>query len=261
MNPLKVAAIQIGPEPSKGSASENTIERLINKAVEGEAEFLCFPEHWLGEETPKSVSELIELMREQARRFNVTIIAGGFFEQLPDGIYVTAPVIDPNGHLVGRQRKIHLFGDEKAKAKPGSEHVVFDVNNLKFGVMVCYDTVFPEVARTFAIKGVEMVFVPSRILNAGTQPWHLYLMTRCLENRLPIVASNLVWPPRHSGHSMILDLRQDSESTVVYPNVLSTGEESFAAVVAEVNLDTARKLRESRLKERRPNTYRVLSES
>jgi len=260
VNPLKVAAIQTGPKLPIGKLLEDSVEQLVSQAVGGGAEFLCFPEHWLGEETPDSISNMIELMKNLASRFGVTIITGGFYEELPDGTYVTAHVVDPQGRLVGRQKKIHLFGDEKAKAKPGSSYMIFDVQNVKFGVMICYDAVFPEVARVFALQGAEVVFVPSRILVAGTHPWHLYLLTRCLENRLPLVASNLVWPPRYLGRSIVLDLRQDAESKVVYPNVLKIGGESFEATVAEVDLEIAKIHRALRLSERRPSVYSLLSE-
>ena len=258
MKQFKVAAIQIGPEPTSGKVSEESVERLISEAVIREAKILCFPEHWLEEENQNAVLSTLDLMRKLARKFSVTIIAGGFYEELEDGTYVTAPVVDPCGHLVGRQRKVHLFGAEKARARPGSEYVLFDVDRVRFGVIVCYDAVFPEVARTFALKGAEILFVPSRILKAGNEPWSVYLSTRCLENRLPVVASNVVWPPRYSGHSMILGLRQDSDSKIVYPNPLATGGESPEALVADLDLETARKLRESRLAERRPIAYKPL---
>jgi omega-amidase len=233
---------------------------LVRRAADCEAEIVCFPEHWLGVETSERVSDLIEYVRDLARRFNITIIAGGLIEHLSDGIFVTAPVVDQCGRLVGRQKKIHLFGGEKAKATPGSEYQIFESDKVKFGVMVCYDAVFPETARIFALKGAEMLFVPSRILKTGIQPWHLYLTTRCLENRLPIVAANVVYPPRYLGHSIILDVKEDAKTGVVHPTALSTGGESFEAILSEVNIQTSRELREARLKERRPSTYGLLSE-
>lgn len=213
----------------------------------------------MGEETPNRVSNLIELMRDLARKFSTTIIAGGFFERLTDGIFVTAPIVDHHGRLMGRQRKVHLFGYEKSIAKPGSEYPIFESGNVKFGVIVCHDAVFPEVARIFALEGAEILFAPSRIMKAGIQPWHLYLTTRCLENRLPIVAANVLYPPRFLGHSIILDLSEDAKTGVVYPNVLSIGGESSGAIMGEVNIHAARRLRDARLKERKPSTYELLS--
>jgi predicted amidohydrolase len=197
-------------------------------------------------------------MRELARRFGVTIITGGFFEKLPEGTYVTAPVVDPQGRILGRQKKIHLFGSERSRAKPGFDCEVFSVQHVNFGVMICYDAAFPEVARVFALKGADIVFVPSRISAVGIQPWHLYLSARCLENRLPMVAPNVVQPPRYVGHSIILDLKSEPESLVVYPN-LFVGGESPDVLLSDIDLTFARRLRISRLRERRPETYGLIA--
>ena len=258
MSSLRVAAVQIGLEQLDNHQYEDVVDELVEEAVAGGAKFLCFPEHWPREETRDSVSNIIELMKVLASRYRVTMITGGFFEELPEGTYVTAPVVDPHGQILGRQKKIHLFAAEKSRARPGSDYEIFEANHVSFGVMICYDAAFPEVARTLALKGADIVFVPSRILAAGIQPWHLYLSARCLENRLPIVAPNLVWPPRYLGHSIILDLKRDFESTVVYPNSLVIGSESPEVLFSEVDLKFARELRESRLGERRPETYGLL---
>ncbi|MEM3004444.1 MAG: carbon-nitrogen hydrolase family protein [Candidatus Bathyarchaeia archaeon] len=259
MNQLKVAAVQIGPGQSGEDQLEDAVKGLVERAAAAGADFLCFPEHWPREETENSVPKIIELMRELARRYGVTIIPGGFFEELQNGTYVTAPVVDPQGRILGRQKKIHLFGFEKSKAKPGFDIEVFSVQHVNFGVMICYDAAFPEVARVLALKGAEIVFVPSRISAAGIQPWHLYLSARCLENRLPMVAPNVVQPPRYVGYSIILDLKIEPESSVIYPDSL-VGGESPDVFVSDVDLQSARKLRISRLRERRPETYRLIAE-
>jgi predicted amidohydrolase len=251
---MKVAAIQIGP----AHASKEIIETLVAKSVDGGARLLCFPEHWIGNETEREVSSTIELMKELARNFKVTIIAGGFYLDFQDGPYIAAPVINLRGEVIGLQRKIHLFGEEKRRAKPGSDATIFNIDGVKFGVIVCYDLVFPEVARALALKGADLVFVPSRILSHGLKPWHLYLSTRCLENRLPIVSANIVWPPQYVGQSLILGLEQHIDSSIVYPKIIATGGQSSEAVIAEIDLKTAKMLRESRLNERRPEVYKSM---
>lgn len=251
---MKVAAIQIGPE----HASKEMLETLVATSVDGGARLLCFPEHWIGNETERGVSTVIELMKNLARNFRVTIIAGGFYLDFQEGPYVAAPVIDFRGEVIGVQRKIHLFGEEKKIAKPGSDTTIFNIDGVKLGVIVCYDLAFPEVARALALKGVDLVFVPSRILSHGVKPWHLYLSTRCLENRLPMVSANIVWPPQYVGRSIILGLEEHIDSSIVYPKIIAIGGQSSEAIVAEIDLETARRLRESRLSERRPEVYKSM---
>lgn len=240
------------------SVFHGIIEELTDKAVSNGAKFLCFPEHYLSQETEESVLNILELMRKQARKYNITIIAGGFYERLSDGIVVTAPVVNPQGQFIGRQEKIHLFGKEKAKAKPGSDYRIFNVGDVKFGVIICYDLVFPEVARILALKGADMIFVPSKIIETGIEPWHLYLSARCLENRFPLIGANLIWPPKYSGHSKIVDLQYDNQSNITITKAVAVGGESQEVLIADVNLKAAAELREKRIRERRPNTYRFL---
>ncbi|MEM2106640.1 MAG: carbon-nitrogen hydrolase family protein [Candidatus Bathyarchaeia archaeon] len=251
---MKVAAIQIGPE----HASKEMLETLVATSVDGGARLLCFPEHWIGNETERGVSTVIELMKNLARDFRVTIIAGGFYLDFQEGPYVAAPVIDLQGKVIGVQRKIHLFGEEKKIAKPGSDITIFNIDGVRLGVIICYDLAFPEVARALALKGVDLVFVPSRILSHGVKPWHLYLSTRCLENRLPMVSANIVWPPQYIGQSIILGLEEHIDSSIVYPKIIGIGGQSSEAIVAEIDLETARRLRESRLSERRPEVYKSM---
>ena len=235
------------------------IEELTDRAATNGAKFLCFPEHYLSEETEDSVLSILELMKKQARKNNITIIAGGFYEKLSDGIYVTAPVINPQGRLIGRQEKIHLFGKEKYRAKPGSDYQIFTVGDVKFGVIICYDLVFPEVARILTLNGADMIFVPSKIIEQGIEPWHLYLSVRCLENRVPLIGSNLIWPPKYLGHSKIFDLQYDNRSDITITKVVAVGGESQEVLIADVNLKTSAELREKRIRDRRPDTYRFLS--
>ncbi|MBS7622489.1 carbon-nitrogen hydrolase family protein [Candidatus Bathyarchaeota archaeon] len=258
MNQLRVAAVQVGPGLSGKDQHEDAVKCLVERAVAAGAEFLCFPEHWPTEETRDSVPGIIELMRELARRYEVTIIPGGFFEELPEGTYVTAPVVDPQGRILGRQKKIHLFGGERSRAKPGLDCEIFSIEHANFGVMICYDAAFPEVARVLALKGADIVFAPSRITAAGVQPWHLYLSARCLENRLPIIAPNVVQHPRYVGHSIILGLKSEPESLVVYPDLL-VGGETPDVLISDIDIESARRLRISRLRERRPEAYGLIT--
>jgi predicted amidohydrolase len=160
--------------------------------------------------------------------------------------------------LIGRQEKIHLFGEEKNKAKPGSDYRIFNVGDVKFGIIICYDLVFPEVARILALNGVDMIFVPSRITKAGIEPWHLYLSARCLENRVPLIGVNLIWPPKYLGHSRIFDLQHDHQSDITITKEVAVGGESWEVLIADLNLKAAIELRKKRINERRPHTYKFL---
>jgi predicted amidohydrolase len=59
-----------------------------------------------------------------------------------------------------------------------------------YGSIICYDIVFPDVARALVKKGSDILFFPSKIRYEGIKPWHMYIQVRALENRLPMAAPN-----------------------------------------------------------------------
>ena len=84
------------------------------------------------------------------------------FERRDDGIYNTAPVIDPQGQVVARYRKMFPFMPYEVGINPGHGFTVFDVPEVgRFGVSICYDMWFPETTRTLAAMGAEVVLHPT----------------------------------------------------------------------------------------------------
>ena len=84
-------------------------------------------------------------------------------ERKRDGkIYNTASVIDPNGNVVKRYRKMFPFLPYEENVTSGDEFCLFDVPDVgRFGVSICYDMWFPETSRTLAIQGAEVILHPS----------------------------------------------------------------------------------------------------
>ena len=99
---------------------------------------------------------------EMAARHHLWLIPGSLFERRGDGIYNTAPVIDPTGRVIARYRKMFPFQPYEIGIKPGTEFVVFDVPAVgRFGVTICYDMWFPETTRQVAALGAEVILHPT----------------------------------------------------------------------------------------------------
>jgi predicted amidohydrolase len=100
--------------------------------------------------------------REMAAKHQIWLLPGSMFEAAGDLVYNTASVIDPNGHVVGRYRKMFPFQPYENHVQPGSEFLVFDVPDVgRFGVSICYDMWFPETSRTLASMGAEVILHPT----------------------------------------------------------------------------------------------------
>ena len=182
------------------------ISEILKKLGRKDTEIVCLPEQWLKNNEIKDFnSEFLEF-RKIAKEYSMTIIPGAFYETRKKETSIISSIIGPEGEFIGNQEKIHPFGYEKDNVKPGNEAKIFNTA-CKFGVIICYDMVFPVVANTFARKGAQVLFSPSRIVKNGIEPWQIYVQARALENRIPILAAN-VENMRFGGNSIIVDLTE-----------------------------------------------------
>jgi predicted amidohydrolase len=103
-----------------------------------------------------------DAFREMASKHRIWLLPGSIFEAAGDLVYNTASVIDPNGHVVGRYRKMFPFQPYENHVEPGTDFLVFDVPDVgRFGVSICYDMWFPETSRTLASMGAEVILHPT----------------------------------------------------------------------------------------------------
>lgn len=100
--------------------------------------------------------------RDMARKHGIWIVTGSLYERRKDGIYNTSTVLDPQGEVVGRHRKMFPFTPYEVGVESGTEFLVFDVPDVgRFGVSICYDAWVPETSRTLAAMGAEVILHPS----------------------------------------------------------------------------------------------------
>jgi predicted amidohydrolase len=110
----------------------------------------------LAEEIPDGPTVLA--WREEAEKSGICVV-GGLLEREGDILHNSAVLLGPD--VVGRYRKTHLWNKEKHLYKPGRELPVFDTPLARIGLLICYDAWFPEAVRTLALKGAQILCVPS----------------------------------------------------------------------------------------------------
>jgi len=99
---------------------------------------------------------------DMAQRHNIWLIPGSIYIKENDRIYNSAPVINPQGEIIARYRKMFPFLPYETGVEAGSEFCVFDVPQVgRFGVSICYDKWFTETTRTMAIMGAEVILHPT----------------------------------------------------------------------------------------------------
>lgn len=194
-----------------------SVSRILKSLGKKETDIVCLPEQWLQNNRIASFEKEFADFADVSKDYSMTIIPGAFYERREHRFAISAPVIGPKGEFIGRQDKIHPFDYERNLVNPGKESKIFNTA-CKFGIIICYDMVFPQVANTFVKKGAEVLFSPSRIVKRGIIPWHLYVQTRALENRIPILAAN-VSNQRFGGDSLIIDLVEKEK--IMIPKILA----------------------------------------
>ena len=236
---VKVGLIQTKSYSNNEKGISN-ISKLLVKLGKKETDIVCLPEQWLKENEIKDWDLEFADFKRIAKDYSMTIIPGAFYEITKKRTSIIAPVIGPKGEFIGRQEKIHPFDYEKNNVKPGTEAKIFNTA-CKFGLVICYDMVFPNVANTLVRKGAQILLSPSRIVRRGIEPWQMYVQVRSLENRIPIVAAN-VENQRFGGSSVLVDLVENNK--VVLPKVTKlNGEKGFSKEFILGKYEKSRKIR------------------
>jgi omega-amidase len=249
---VNIGLIQLCQYDRLGAARRNQqilehVRRLLCKVSNmhgSKIDLVCLPELWYTK-VVKDFEKEFKVIIDSARDYDFTVIPGAFKEKIYDDTYVSCPVVTPSGSILGRQFKIHLFGQQRTTLRRGSKMEVFEIGKLKFSVPICYDLVFPEIARTAVRKGADLLFFPSKIPKTGIYPWHLYLQVRALENRTPVIAAN-VCGGLFGGRSIIVDLEYDKSTDIAIPKVKTGAAVKEQIIIAHIDLKKSRQMRQRR---------------
>jgi predicted amidohydrolase len=168
----RIVCQQLAPVLGDLAANRELSVRAIRDAVDAGGEIVVLPELITSGYMFASAQEaadvaigrddpLLAAWTAEAARGGAVVI-GGFAERGSDGsVYNSAAVLDGDG-LIGVYRKCHLWDQEKLWFTPGAEPPgVFETRHGRIGVLVCYDLEFPEMTRTVALAGAELIAVPT----------------------------------------------------------------------------------------------------
>ena len=235
----KVGLIQTRSYENNKKGIEN-ISKLLEKLGRVETEIVCLPEQWLPNNHIENYDQEFFEFKKIAKNYSMTIIPGAFYEKNEDKVSINSPIIGPEGEIIGKQEKIHPYDYEKETVDAGIEAKIFNTS-CKFGIMICYDTVFPGVADMLTKKGAQILFSPSRIVKEGIESWKMYVQVRSLENRIPIIAPN-VEDIKFGGNSLIVELTKEEKIVKTRVTELK-GEYEETVNITFSNYETIRKQR------------------
>ena len=260
---MKVAVVQT--DPIFGEVRRN-INEAVSMIEREEGDLFVLPElfntgyNFANQQELKELSEpadgyTCEALAKVAQEKSC-FVAYGFAERA-GAVYNSAALVGPEG-LLGIYRKVHLFFRENLFFSPGDlGFKVFDLPFGKVGIMICFDWIYPESARTLALLGAQLIVHPSNLVLPYCPD---AMITRCLENRVFAATTNRVGREERGG----FDYRFIGKSEIVSPRgeILTRMDGKTVGVsVVEIDLNQAndKKLNEINdlFRDRKPDQYRL----
>jgi predicted amidohydrolase len=266
---MKVAVVQFKASTDK----ETNLKKIINyiaKAAEGKATLVAFPEFMMfytnSSQTSNQLANLAETIQGNfvstignAAKENHIQVVGSFYEKSPkkNRVYDTSFVIDKSGKVISTYRKIHLYDalgfKESNKMVKGSKIAKPVKTSLgKIGMMICYDLRFPEMSRSLAVAGSEILIAPSAWVkgNLKEEHWITINKTRAIENGCYVIAPDQVGNI-YCGRSIVVD---------PYGKILLDMKKKQGIGYVNIDLENVKKIRKvlPLLKNRRTDIYATL---
>jgi predicted amidohydrolase len=199
---VKIAAAQIACALGDVDANLRKMRDFSARAKEQGAALIVFPE---ASETGYSMPVIrdlakpwtegaVPMLQRMAKEFSLTIVAG-VSERDGDVVYNSQVFINPRGEIAASYRKTHLFvlppNDESTCYKPGAQFVTVPGDGFNFGLTICYDLRFPEVARALVLEhGANVLLVSSAWPLPRVAHLRALAMARAIENQSYLVLAN-----------------------------------------------------------------------
>lgn len=250
---LSLSLAQFQVSQAKPNENLQKISTFAHKAKEAGSELLCLPElcttglNWQVNQTltntlPQTLSALCDIAKE-----NEIFLFGSFLQKhrlstLPTN---TAMLISPEGKVLAKYSKMHLFGllDEDKHLQAGTRPVLVSTKWGKIGLAICYDIRFPELFRYYVQRGAIMILCPLAFPHPRLPHYQVLLKARAIENQVFVIAINQVGKETLAGGK---EINYFGNSCIIDPwgEYVAQGsidQEDF--ITATVNLDLVEEVR------------------
>ncbi|XP_055524472.1 omega-amidase NIT2 [Wyeomyia smithii] len=256
---FRVALLQLKVGPNKAENVANALTKIRTAARDNGARLVALPEcfnspygtqHFgqYAEEIP--TGETSRSLSAVAKELGIYLIGGTIPEKVSseNRVYNTCTVWSPQGDLMAKYRKIHLFDinipggitfRESDVLTGGDQLAVIPVDGAKIGIGICYDIRFDELARLYRNQGCDMLIYPGAF-NMKTGPLHWELLARARANDTQSFVATIS-PARDAsagyvawGHSMLVD---------PWAKIVASAAEGEEIVLADVELKTVDEVR------------------
>lgn len=219
---IKVGTVYCRPPGGTVQNNISTISEMLDQAGASNCQIVCLPEGWVTYGTGLGMSKVESntltgsasvMLSQKSKQYGMYIVSG-LYSWEGDTLFNTGVLFDRQGNRKAVYKKVHLPYAEIAQgAVPGDSYVVVETDFGKIGILICWDSAFPEPSRILALKGAEIIFCPIWGDVRGTDIWKLIARARAVDNGIYFITSI------YDGHSLIVnpagEVLQESDSTKV----------------------------------------------
>lgn len=260
---MNVACLQMDMVFCSPEENFRKAEALIAQAMEQNPDVLVLPETWntgffprenLSQLCDRDGSGVKECIGTLAKKYRVNIVAGSVSNLRDNRIYNTAFVFDREGACIACYDKIHLFSpaEEQKFYTPGDKLCRFILDGVPCGLVICYDIRFPELTRSLALAGTDVLFMVAQWSNERLSHLQNLTVARAIENQMFVVCCNscgTAGQTVYGGNSAIID---------PWGQTLAQAGMQEEIISAQLDIDKLQPIRNTIpvFRDRRPELYR-----
>ncbi|MGW4163893.1 carbon-nitrogen hydrolase family protein [Streptomyces sp. NPDC004788] len=197
-----VAATQFAPAPGDIAANVRAVAGLVRAAGADGARLVVFAELSLTGYEPSLIRDdpglvlteddpRLDPVREACRAVSAAAVVNGPVRAAGSRPGVTSLVIGPDGTLLARYDKQHLYGIEAEVFEPGTADGRFELDGVRFATATCYDNRFPELAERAAADNCT-AYLASSVLGADNDSFETVYPVRARDFGLHVVLANVL---------------------------------------------------------------------
>ena len=244
---MRVTSIQLNMQDRTKEESVTYALHLLDRCPQ--SDLILLPEIWTcgffcfdryASDSEPLEGPVVTLFKKRVVERGCYLLMGSIVERDGDRLFNTSVLLNPEGLIIGKYRKIHLFGYqslEKRLLTPGKEVAAVKTPWGLAGLSTCYDLRFPEFYRRMVDLGVDFFLVVAAWPKVRLEAWTVFNRARAMENLAYLFSCNCAGANAGQEYG--------GRSTFVDPlgNVLAQGNEGECYVSEEVNPDLVRRVR------------------
>ena len=264
MHKMKVSCIQMDVRLAEPEYNFRQAKQLLRQAAQDRPDVLVLPETWNTGFFPRENLEACcdqdgarvkEEIGALAKELGINIVAGSVANIKAGKVYNTAYVFDRTGNCIADYDKSHLFTPmgEHEFFVPGDHLCSFTLDGVRCGLIICYDIRFPELTRSLALQGMDLLFVVSQWPAVRIPHLNCLTQARAIENQMFLALCNgcgTADGTLFGGNSAVID---------PWGEILVRAEAGETVIHADCDLETVRGIRSSInvFRDRKPELYQI----